>query len=485
MDRLKYCSLVMRKSIAEDVRTTVQLDDNFVTNMDRILELLTSRNRAQVCNEKFSVFYANYITNYISVPFWVQFPPTTIRKHVESLLGHALTFESLLMPEDRLPYKSQCKILLRDCLNYQNNFETAPSIYGDELVNTLRKLDRATNACLVRMWFAVETMCNRSPLQNIAKLIIDRIDEDGQLAVDASIAAFDELNDRLGQIGTFAAAFTSKQADRTRIRSCLASLQCLESLLVPTMLRMAAGTQPDRNVEILMEHWCSESRRLLFCIGLNIDTRAVCANLGYVLHMFTTSKAEPTMEAFGKCTSDADVLLRHINCNYDELIANVSRAVPPLVHSNRNGCVQALRRLTSCCEAAMRQGRPDAADGWARVRKMANKLRLKVNEFAELLPNATSAFEWRKSLTERRDSRTDIQDEIFKEASIRVKNVSVLYTTEHTGHWRANRRQPSYSANTVEGEESLHVMVIEKPVALVGRHLLRPDVARGSLRWPF
>lgn len=144
---------------------------------------------------------------------------TKIRKVVNSLIGHALSFANLAQPNDRTPLTTICQSVLKECIEFEgfSSFDSDRSIFhldnqsqfqlsATRLESVLYQLDGLVNDSLLRLVYGVFVEMSMKPLDQLAELV-----ECGQMSqeVDDQIVRFDEMADRLQQIGVFAAAFAA------------------------------------------------------------------------------------------------------------------------------------------------------------------------------------------------------------------------------------------------------------------------------------
>lgn len=149
---------------------------------------------------------------------------TNIRAIVDSLIGQALAFANVALAEDIKPLKAVCQKVLKECIDFQQDCSLDRTIRtGDDqsrrlkaagLENALYQLDKLVNDCLLRLVFDVFVELNAEPLTKLRSLVVNHKvtgSEAEKLLIDAQVNSFDELSDKLQQIGVFAAAFASNQ----------------------------------------------------------------------------------------------------------------------------------------------------------------------------------------------------------------------------------------------------------------------------------
>lgn len=151
------------------------------------------------------------------------------RQVVNTLIGHALSFVNLAQPYDRGPLTTVCQSVLREFLAFDRSATTTTSSLNDNrqsdsqqlddnsqmqlnatrLENALYQLDGLVNDSLLRLVYGVFVEISAKPLDVLGELV-ECCDQSSQDAND-QIVRFDEMADRLQQIGIFAAAFAPNQ----------------------------------------------------------------------------------------------------------------------------------------------------------------------------------------------------------------------------------------------------------------------------------
>lgn len=213
LDRISWCFTKLTESTSTipdiHIKPAPYADtSNFVAAMDTALDLIgpltmftddaqqaTTIDRCDGVAARRTKDYANHI-----------------RAVINALIGHALSFANLAQPDDRRPLSTVCQSLLRECMAFEQRM--ASSMRSDDdsqcqlsatrVENALYQLDGLVNDSLLRLVYAVFVEMAAKPLNVLAEMIECDADE---AEVDNQIAHFDEVADRLQQIGIFAAAF--------------------------------------------------------------------------------------------------------------------------------------------------------------------------------------------------------------------------------------------------------------------------------------
>lgn len=381
LDRITWCISRMSSAIANNRRQGSdherhsQFDTNFVTSMDYALELIepltmfggvvettmptktiprttmppvkicyaadgkpnTAALRAEVRTIRI-ILLVHMLTSTLRLFTQSILTGQHIRRAVNSVIGHALTFANVALPADRRPITTVCQTVLRLCISFEQSTglathdtpnSTTAQMCATALESALYQLDGLLNDCLLRLVFNVFGMLERRPVQRLRHLIASAASQD---SVDAQIEQFDVMTDRLHQIGIFAAAFASTQADRTRIRSAIASAESLEPVLVPALLAPVTALEP--NCALLVRHWQREMNRLRRTVQSIIDTDAFCGSLFDQLTSVISQQQQKQQPADGRAAGvrawldNCAVLLQHLDANREELQLDVCQSAP-------------------------------------------------------------------------------------------------------------------------------------------------------------
>lgn len=166
-----------------------------------------------------------------------------IRALVDLLIGQALAFANVALTENTKPLRSVCQKVLKECIDFQQDCSLDQTLpMGDDqsrrlkaagLENALYQLDKLVNDCLLRLVFDVFVELNKEPLTKLRSLAVNHkvIGLEGDKLLFDAVNSFDELSDRLQQIGVFAAAFASNQrGNESQIQISLHISQCFSFL---------------------------------------------------------------------------------------------------------------------------------------------------------------------------------------------------------------------------------------------------------------
>ncbi|EFA05144.2 serendipity locus protein alpha isoform X2 [Tribolium castaneum] len=232
-------------------------DGNFVKWMDSALEKITEINVCGVYDEA--------------------------RHLCEEVLAHAMSIAQVSLPEDSKKIRGGCQAVLSalNSLESEKNNTTINTAMVNLCANAcsdkLCILERKVNTAVLRL--CLKTFSEfTTPLEKIHDFCVNFNNRDKSEELDGLVADFDLHVDRIMQIGLFAVSCSSDFARGIKIRSCLASLEALESELVPalTSLLLDNSVHNINCASILMKHWLNQAISLQRLIYLIIDPFAFC-----------------------------------------------------------------------------------------------------------------------------------------------------------------------------------------------------------------
>ncbi|VEN37018.1 unnamed protein product, partial [Callosobruchus maculatus] len=151
------------------------------------------------------------------------------------------------------------------------------NLFAETCSNKLCALERKVNVAVLKLCLNIFSRYT-DDLEYIHKFCCDTRNKNKPKELDNLVMEFDLHVDRMMQVGLFAISCSSNVTTCTRIRSCLASLEALESELVPAFNAVLLDNckQHLNLAVILKNHWLSEAailKRLIFEI---IDPSAFC-----------------------------------------------------------------------------------------------------------------------------------------------------------------------------------------------------------------
>ncbi|KAJ6648552.1 Serendipity locus protein alpha [Pseudolycoriella hygida] len=308
LDRIMWC-LSRLKTIND--AATVTTDTNFVNLMDDALELigpLTLFSSESNAPKRVKYNAEDFI------------PSAQIRSVVDSIIGEVLTFVNVTLEEDRKPLTCMCQKMLRETMEFEESC-TASGRPPDEqnrrlkastLETTFYQLDRWINDSLLKLVFNVFVELKTDPMQKL-KDICDH--GSSQTEIDHQVQRIDELFEKIFQIGHFALSFSWDYKTKSTLRSSLASLESLDSYLIPAII-----SHSNVHSKLLQSHWNEEIAVLRNSIHNIIDTQAFFT---CILEIFRNSMDKLRQSFNGNLVDNlllhCDVLNDHLQTNRVEL----------------------------------------------------------------------------------------------------------------------------------------------------------------------
>lgn len=192
------------------------------------------------------------------------------------------------------------------------------------------------NDCLLRLLLEVFAALQQNPIVTLRTHFEKNAEK---LTINETVEKFDEITDRLLQIGMFGVAFSSDYRGKLHCRLCtiryehytsvycilcivkctiasaMASLEALDSFLIPSICSTS-----DKHSQLLIGHWTDEVNSLQHSIQSIIDTNAFCST---VIELLRSTIARLTkaydVTLATSLLSKLNILLRHFAINFDEL----------------------------------------------------------------------------------------------------------------------------------------------------------------------
>nr|CAI5849019.1 unnamed protein product [Callosobruchus analis] len=201
----------------------------------------------------------------------------------EEVLSHAMSIAQVAVGEDYKIIRGSSQSVL-DALeslsneiskNYPN--PAMVNLFAESCSNKLCALERKVNVAVLKLCLNIFSRYT-DDLECIHKFCFNTVNKRKPKELDNLVMEFDLHVDRMMQIGLFAISCSSNIATCIRIRSCLASLEALESELVPAFNAVLLDNcKQNSNLAVILEnHWLNEAvllKRLIFEI---IDPPAFC-----------------------------------------------------------------------------------------------------------------------------------------------------------------------------------------------------------------
>ncbi|XP_055383344.1 serendipity locus protein alpha [Condylostylus longicornis] len=315
VDRILWCFVKMKSltnSMNDNTFPKILDETSFIVLIDTALELLVpySKYGEENCDE--------------STPrekFQTKIACQQLRTAIDKLIGQSLAFANVAQSCDKKVINSLCQKVLKDCIDFQNECDfsstekqllTQKNIRLKSLVveNAIYKLEDFINESLLKLFFFVFTDLENNSVRNIRKSIKENPKDK---KIDDMIADFDINVDRLIQIGTFALTFAPNSKVKTNVRNSLASLESLDSYLVPSLY-----SKCDFNFAILEEHFLEEVEKLKKSLQTIVETDALTESYLNILSEIL-EKNQFDLKDFTNITQMANLLIEHIELNESEL----------------------------------------------------------------------------------------------------------------------------------------------------------------------
>ncbi|KAK3925441.1 Serendipity locus protein alpha [Frankliniella fusca] len=268
VQRMKTCFLKI-KNIIEDkfVEDLEEFDDVggglFIMHMDQALSLL-------------AVFDSSNDSSAFSSQW---------KSSVEPLLQHAMSIAQIASQFDFKMIHASGEKILRESENLEkeckdvNSNPAVRKLHALSLSNALEELEQRVCASVLKMYLQVfsdaclplQTLCLQSLNSNTERVFREASD------LSDAICNFDTHTDRILQVALFAIACSEDRNRVLGIRSCLASLESLETHLVPALSSVYLKQTPAQSTlaSLLVEHWMAEVKLLQKLIDGIIDPAAL------------------------------------------------------------------------------------------------------------------------------------------------------------------------------------------------------------------
>ncbi|XP_017044469.1 serendipity locus protein alpha [Drosophila ficusphila] len=209
-----------------------------------------------------------------------------LRTDIDFVLGQSLGFANVALSQDKKALSALCQKVIRECNVFQEECKVPSASYSSNLklraINleqALYQLEDFINDALLRLVFTCFMDFDKFSVEKIRNLLRNS-SEDDEIA-DEFIADFDVNIDRATQIGIFAISFAPNLKMKTMMRSCLASFESLDTILIPSL--QTHGT--DFHSEILEQHFNEEVAKFKAALQEIIDSRCL---LGCCLEILTS-----------------------------------------------------------------------------------------------------------------------------------------------------------------------------------------------------
>ncbi|XP_017844785.1 serendipity locus protein alpha [Drosophila busckii] len=269
INRINWCLRLLHASLSqlsEDAQLDLNLDDlSFVELLDVVLDKLETFNEI--------VPELQHSVSIRSLDLDGQFHDA-----INHIIRHALAFANVALEADKKALNSLCQRVLDESSQFEHNFEQHSAeerkLESLALQRCIYCLETYLNEALLRLVFAslldVEEM-------SVKKLKTALETKENTTLVPQLIAELDLNMDRIQQIGVFAIAFSQEAKTKTIVRSCLASLEALDSVLVPAF-QLQTTPSAVQHADLLEQHFNEELMTFRNIIHEIIDSQALISN---------------------------------------------------------------------------------------------------------------------------------------------------------------------------------------------------------------
>ncbi|XP_064553214.1 serendipity locus protein alpha [Drosophila montana] len=197
---------------------------------------------------------------------------------VNHLIKHALAFANVALESDKKALTAIYETVLEESGIFERNFKThnpnERKLEALSLQRALYSLETYLNEGLLHLIFTSMFDTEKTSIKRLRNILQT---SESSRAVDKLISDFDINVDRIQQIGIFAIAFTQDVKTKTLIRSCLASLESLDSCIVPAF-QFQITSSASNHADILEHHFREELMVFRNVIHEIIDSRALINN---------------------------------------------------------------------------------------------------------------------------------------------------------------------------------------------------------------
>lgn len=310
-ERILWCLARLKstvKSANDHVLTGLSEPENFITLLDRALDILASFDGNN-----------NNVVNQAERRAELMMESRAVRETIEQLLSHSMAFANIALDRDKIPLTTLSQNVLKIAMDFEEEFSlSAPGRRSDSksqgmkvigLENSLCSLENFVNDALLRLVYEVFHVMDAGVIDGLLKI-------EDPAVLELEIESFDLLVDRLIQIGLFAIWFSRGDLKvSSAVRSCLASIESLDSYLIP-----AITSKSDPSVELLQSHFEDEAKLLQHHVQQIIDTAAFCSTLmEQLVEGIEANQKTFDRNALVNLVQRSNVLLHHIQINAGSL----------------------------------------------------------------------------------------------------------------------------------------------------------------------
>lgn len=347
-----------------------------------------------------------------------------IRSVVDSLISQTLAFVNVALEKDKKALTANCQRILKECIALE---EECAADAGDTDLNrrfkaellevALTHLEQAVNNSLLRLVCHVFVELTENPVDGFRKAVRKAKQEEDNDALEAETEKFDLLLDRILQIGILGIAFSTDQVTKSILRSCLASSECLDSALIPSIF-----SDCGHHSRLLEEHWRDEMMIFQSEIQGIIDTDAFCLSILDILSTLledSTQASDPV--ALERALKQVKILHNHLEITKDSLQIDGN----PTQEKNFSDFCKMLAE----CDAALKLREVENIE-MVRITKRFRILLAVLKRFQKSLGNGV--FEFDEAKTDPKVSNPKITESVdfFQSLGINPHVSVILYKTK-------------------------------------------------------
>ncbi|XP_021707680.1 serendipity locus protein alpha [Aedes aegypti] len=314
LDRIIWC-ITKIKSFADDESSFAQdctSESNFVSFLDLALNLVGP----------LTVAFEDSGQNQAQQDADTMMECARIRSVVEALITQSFAFGNVLDDEDKTRLTNVCQRVLKECIGLEKESALVEGagrpdgqnrrLKASVLESAIYQLETQVNDCLLKIVFETFAEMDRKLIGRLRKMVKEGASDE---EIDNMTNRIDTMVDRIMQIGLFAISYADNYKAASDIRSCLASVEALDSYLIPSFY-----VNCEHHSKLLEDHWLEESALLRCHVQRIIDSNAFALCLIEILE----AGIDRLVESFNSMDAEnlvrkANVFKQHIEINAGDL----------------------------------------------------------------------------------------------------------------------------------------------------------------------
>ncbi|KAL5287452.1 Sry-alpha family protein [Megaselia abdita] len=310
LNRILWCMSRLKTLILGSKIVYPRKDHDFVELMDEALDLIAP----------YSDFTGGSVTNITEFNAEAMFDSKKVRQVVDFLLGQTLSYANVALSKDKKILGTLCQNVLKECMAFEktclldkNLNESERCLQASLLESSLCHLEDFINESLLRLIFETYLGYRKYSVEKLKELIESPLTLESIL--DETIADFDVNVDRTTQIGVFAIAFATNSKVKTKVRNVLASLESLDSFLIPSL---QANSNHETN-QIFIAHFNKEIQDFQNALEEIIDCPAFCRSYIAILQDFIDNFQGSTKVELEDILFKGRIFHRQLEKNFEKL----------------------------------------------------------------------------------------------------------------------------------------------------------------------